>query len=79
MANTLDKIAIGKEVIVDYIALENYIKKRFFDIGLLSGTKITPLHKSPSGNARAYLIKGAIIAIRNADAKKITVRGDLYG
>lgn len=49
------------------------IKKRFIDLGFITGTKITPILTSPSGGIRAYLIKDTLIAIRNEDAFNIII------
>jgi ferrous iron transport protein A len=35
------------------------------DLGIIDGTEIEPLYKSPSGNPIAYLIRGAVIALRS--------------
>ena len=44
-----------------------------FDIGLIPGSKVECIMKSPLGDPIAYMIKGAIIAIRNEDSSKIFV------
>lgn len=47
------------------------MRKRLMDIGLLEGTKIKCVGESPLGDPKAYLIRGAVIAIRNSDGKNI--------
>lgn len=59
---------------VEGLKLEGAMTRRAGDLGLMEGTKITCVHQSPSGDPRAYLIRGAVIALRNEDAKKIEVR-----
>lgn len=71
---TLDKISTGEFAIVTAITTQNSLKQRLYDIGLVPGTKIKVVHQSPSGNPRAYLVRGAVIALRNSDAEKIFVR-----
>jgi len=44
------------------------------DLGLVNGTNIEALHKSPSGDPVAYYIRGSVIALRSEDAQKIFVR-----
>lgn len=73
---TLDTVSIGKCVTVLEINTQPSLKQRLFDIGLVPGTKIKILHQSPSGNPRAYFVRGAVIALRNCDAQKIQVRVD---
>ncbi len=71
---TLNKISTGEFAFVLSIDTELSLKQRLYDIGLVPGTKIKVVHQSPSGNPRAYLVRGAVIALRNCDAEKISVR-----
>ena len=48
-------------------------RRRMLDLGLVSGTEIEAVQKSPAGDPVAYLIRGAVIALRNEDAGKILV------
>ncbi len=73
---TLDKISTGEFAVVVAVDTQISLKQRLYDIGLVPGTKIKVVHQSPSGNPRAYLVRGAVIALRNCDAEKITVRVD---
>lgn len=59
---------------VDKINLPEKTKRRLYDIGLVTGTKIKLLFTSPSKKIKAYLIRDSIIAIRNSDASKIEVK-----
>ncbi len=43
------------------------------DLGLVNGTNVEALHKSPSGDPVAYYIRGSVIALRKEDAGKIFV------
>ena len=51
------------------------MRRRLQDIGLIEGTDVECLQKSPSGDPVAYLIRGAVIALRAEDSEKILVRG----
>ena len=73
---TLNKILTGEFAIVVAVDTQISLKQRLYDIGLVPGTKIKVVHQSPSGNPRAYLVRGSVIALRNCDAEKITVRVD---
>jgi ferrous iron transport protein A len=44
------------------------------DIGLVENTPVECLGRSPGGDPSAYLIRGAVIAIRADDCRGITVR-----
>ena len=52
---------------------EGYLRRRFMDIGLVEGTLVECLRKSPAGDPKAYLIRGAVIAIRKEDAATVLV------
>ena len=47
--------------------------KRLRDIGLIKGTGIKCLQKAPSGDPVAYLIRGAVIALRHEDSSGVTI------
>ncbi len=47
--------------------------RRLQDIGIINGTEIECLFKSPSGDPVAYLIRGAVIALGQEDTKHINV------
>ena len=51
----------------------NLMLRRMLDLGIAQNSKIQLLHSSPTGNLKAYRIKGTIIALRNQDAKKVLV------
>ena len=49
------------------------MRRRLLDIGLIEGTRVECLGKSPLGDPSAYLIRGAVIALRKDDCKNIIV------
>lgn len=69
----LSRAPIGREVSVIAIRCSGLQRRRLSDLGIIIGTKIKALQKSPYGNPIAYLIRGAVIAVRNEDAQKIVV------
>ena len=52
---------------------ESSIKRRLQDLGLVEGTRVNCIKKSPHGDMVAYGIRGAIIAIREEDAVNVLV------
>lgn len=70
---TLDKLKLNETAFIDTIDIKNSFRRRLLDLGFIKGSKITALYKSPSKNPTAYLIKGAVIAIRDEDAKNIKI------
>ena len=52
---------------------EGELRHRLMDIGLVEGTTVECVRKSPAGDPKAYLIRGAVIALRNEDAATVIV------
>ncbi len=74
MDTTLDKIPKGDICVVVLLKSIGIVRRRMLDLGIVDGTKIKVLHASPSGELRAYGIKGTVIALRDEDAKNIIVK-----
>lgn len=55
------------------IDAQGELRRRFFDLGIIDGTSIEVLFRSPFGDPTAYMIRGAVIAIRREDGVKIEV------
>ena len=55
------------------MASDGAMRRRLHDVGLIEGTDILCLNRSPSGDPVAYLIRGAVIALRKEETSKITV------
>ena len=69
----LSKLAIGKKANVISLTSGGAVRRRMLDLGIIKGTEIEPLYKSPSGNPVAYLIRGTVIALRSDTSEKIIV------
>ena len=70
---SLSELLEGEVCRVKAVCLEGNMKKRLADLGVIEGTKIECLHTSMFDDPTAYLIRGAVIAIRKSDSKKIIV------
>lgn len=70
---SLNNIPIGSKCKVTFLKADGSIRRRLLDLGLIKGTEVESISKSPSGNLVAYLIRGAVIALRAEDASKILV------
>ena len=60
--------------IVNDLNCNGNIRRRLLDLGLVRGTKITPVFKSPSGDPTAYEIRKTLIALRKEDSKLINLK-----
>lgn len=70
---TLNNIELNKTVIIKSIHCSSALHRRFLDLGLIPGTKITPIFSSIFNDPIAYLVRGSVIAIRAEDARNIFV------
>ena len=70
----LYELPLNKIGIIDDIKCNETIRRRMLDLGLVKGTKIIPIFKSPSGDPIAYEIRKTLIAIRSEDSKYITLK-----
>lgn len=71
---SLNELNVGDRAEVIKIDDASSMKQRFIDIGIIGGTKVECVLISPSKNPKAYMIKGAVIAIRDEDAKFIYIK-----
>ena len=69
----LNQLPLNKSGKINKIECGEGIKRRLLDMRLVKGTEITPILISPSGDPRAFLVRGTIIAIREEDAKNIKI------
>lgn len=71
----LSCMAEGQTARVGELLATGSMRRRLLDIGLVEGTDVSCLQKSPAGDPVAYLIRGAVIAIRSEDSSQILVDG----
>ena len=71
----LSNMETGQKARVIALDADDNISRRLLDIGLTSGANIECVGKSPCGDPKAFLIRGAVVAIRSEDAKKVRVHG----
>lgn len=69
----LSQLPLNKDGIIQELKCEGNIRRRLLDMGLVKGTKITPVLVSPSKDPRAFFVRGSIIAIRKEDAEKVDI------
>lgn len=71
---SLNKAEEGTTVCVRQLNTTGSMRRRLRDIGIIEDTKIKCLQRSPSGDPTAYLIRGAVIALRKEDSAGIIVK-----
>lgn len=70
---SLPALLPGQRARVCALLNEGSIRRRLLDMGLIENTIVECLGKSPAGDPGAYLIRGAVIAIRAEDGRKILI------
>lgn len=69
----LSQLPLNQNGKIEKINCDESIKRRLLDLGLVKGTNIVPVLISPSGDPRAFSVRGSIIAIRKEDTENIKV------
>ena len=70
----LYELTLNTVGIIDKLNCDGNIRRRLLDLGLVNGTKITPVFKSPSGDPIAYEIRKTLIALRKEDSSLIYLK-----
>lgn len=70
----LNEIKPGERAVVSSLLNTGSMRRRLLDIGLIENTDVECIGRSPGGDPSAYLIRGAVIAIRSEDCKDILVK-----
>ncbi|MDW7649974.1 MAG: FeoA family protein [Bacillota bacterium] len=71
--DTLVSLCVGQRGVVTSLAAEGIGRRRMLDLGLVPGTVVESVRRSPAGDPTAYIIRGAVIALRSEESRKIFV------
>ena len=69
----LHQLEVGQRGVVNSLRINGALRRRLLDIGLIENTLVECVGKSPSGDPHAFLIRGAVIAIRCKDCQQIDI------
>ena len=70
---SLNDINPGQSAVVRSLRTTGSMRRRLLDIGLIENTRVECIGRSPAGDPSAFLIRGAVIAIRSEDCKDILI------
>ncbi len=73
----LSSAPIGSRVKVIALKCSGLPRRRMMDLGIVPGTVIEVLRRSPLGDPTAYSIKEALIALREEESKDIIVEWEV--
>ena len=68
---SLAELPVGRTAVLEQIVLDARMRLRLLELGFVPGTQVRCMHRAPAGSPAAYLVRGAVIAIRKSDAAKI--------
>lgn len=71
--NSLNDIAPGEHAVISALQATGSMRRRLLDIGLIENTDVECVGRSPAGDPSAFLIRGAVIAIRSEDCANIFI------
>ncbi|MEW6662018.1 MAG: FeoA family protein [Bacillota bacterium] len=71
---SLQKLPLGQTATIVAILTEGLMRRRLLDLGFIPGTRITAILQSPLKDPVAYLVKGALIALRKEETEQIIVQ-----
>lgn len=70
---SLTDIPLRSPCQVHNLEAKGLTRRRLLDLGLVPGTIVTKLRKSPIGDPSAFSIRGATIALRKEEGKCVIV------
>ena len=71
--DSLANLQVGERARVASLLSRGSMRRRLQDIGLIEGTEVECVQKSPAGDPVAYRSRGALIALRSEDSSNILV------
>ena len=74
MVIPLSQIDLGETVKVVWVASEKHMADRLADLGFIPDEEISCVLKGRKGGMRAYLVRNAVIGLREANIGEIFVR-----
>ena len=71
MELTLHTIPEGGTAVIRDVLTGGALRRRLLDLGFTPGARVRCLFAAPSGDPRAYMVRGSVIALRRDDAGSI--------
>lgn len=73
MNTTLSRLRTGQKAKVQNVSATGAMRRRLQDLGVIEDTEIECVGRSPLGDPAAYLIRGAVVALRDTDAATVDI------
>lgn len=71
----LSELRAGQSGVVHRIDAVGQQRRHLLDLGFIPGTTVTMLRKSPSGDPKAFRVRGTTLALRREQTECIVVDG----
>ncbi len=68
---SLCDLKINEHAVIKELKTSGELRQRLMDIGFVPGTKVKCVRISPFGDPKAFLVRGAVIALRNSDSATV--------
>ena len=69
----LCELSVEERAEIRVLLSRGAMRRRLQDLGIVEDTAVECIGKSPGGGMSAYLIRGAVIALRDEDAMHVLV------
>lgn len=69
----LQSLRPGETAVVKGLSSSGALRRRLLDMGIVAGTRLECLGISPGGDPRAFLVRGAALALRAKDCRDIEI------
>lgn len=70
----LNQLPLGSLGQVVHLETQGIMRRRLLDLGLVPGTLVEAVRKSPAGDPTAFNIRGALIALRSDEGARVKIK-----
>jgi len=70
---TLDMLKPGESAVVAELQSQGAERNRMLDLGIVPGTRLEAVMRSPLGDPMAYRVRSSVIALRREQAGRIRI------
>ena len=69
----LAELGVGDAATIEHVGGERAFRRRLMELGLVPGTRVELVAVAPLGDPLEFLVRGASLSIRRADAAEVRV------
>ena len=72
-SSSLAELTVGTACKISSVELDGLLRRRILDLGIIPGTQVQCIRKSPAGDPIAFRVRDTTIALRSDDASLIKI------